>query len=69
MNRTTRFAALPVILNVRHETTMLPQEQMIEAVRRLCAGDDAIVAALKYGSFVRGGGDEFSDVEFYSPDA
>jgi len=39
--------------------------QMIERVRRICAGDDAIVSAVMYGSFARGEGDEFSDIEFY----
>ena len=44
---------------------MLPQEQMIESVRRLCREDGAIVAAAMYGSFTRGEGDEFSDIEFH----
>ena len=44
---------------------MLPQEQMIESVRRLCESDAAVSAAAMYGSFARGEGDEFSDIEFY----
>lgn len=51
--------------SVRHEKRMLPQEQMIESVRHLCDSDNAIVAAAMYGSFARGEGDEFSDIEFY----
>jgi len=38
---------------------------MIEKVRALSELDDRLVAALMYGSFVLGEGDEFSDVEFY----
>jgi lincosamide nucleotidyltransferase len=38
---------------------------MIEKVREVCKRDDRLVSALMYGSFARGEGDEFSDVEFY----
>ena len=38
---------------------------MIETVRALCEADEAIVAAAIYGSFTRGEGGEFSDIEFY----
>ena len=38
---------------------------MIGNVKELCAADERIVAALMYGSFVKGEGDEFSDIEFY----
>src|ERR671921_2436320 len=44
---------------------MLPQEDMIERVRALCARDDRVVPALTYGSFAIGEGDRFSDIEFY----
>ena len=44
---------------------MLPQEDMIERVRALCARDDRVVSALTYGSFAIGEGDRFSDIEFY----
>jgi lincosamide nucleotidyltransferase len=37
---------------------------MIERVRQLCQRDDRIVAAMLYGSFTRGEGDQFSDIEF-----
>lgn len=36
---------------------------MIERVRRLCHGDGRLMAAMMYGSFAQGEGDEFSDVE------
>jgi lincosamide nucleotidyltransferase len=41
------------------------QEQLIARVRELCAGDDRLVAALIYGSFVTGEADEHSDIEFW----
>ena len=41
------------------------QLALIEKVRTLCRDDARIVAALMYGSFARGEGDRFSDVEFY----
>src|SRR5205085_9505038 len=41
------------------------QEEMIDQVRRLCHQDKRITAALMYGSFTTGEGDEFSDIEFY----
>lgn len=44
---------------------MIPQHAMIATVRRLCITDPRILAALMYGSFTRGEGDEFSDIEFY----
>ena len=44
---------------------MLQQEHMIQAVRELCKEDERIAAAAMYGSFTRGEGDEFSDIEFY----
>jgi len=44
---------------------MLSQELMIQTVRDLCKRDNRIVAAAMYGSFTRGEGDEFSDIEFY----
>src|SRR5215217_3982458 len=44
---------------------MLQQEVMIERVRELCEDDGHVVAALMYGSFALGQGDQFSDIEFY----
>lgn len=41
------------------------QQTMIERVRHLCHGDQRITAAIMYGSFAKGEGDEFSDIEFY----
>ena len=43
---------------------MLRQEEMIERVRELCRGDERLVAAMMYGSFAHGEGDEFSDIDF-----
>lgn len=43
---------------------MLPQEEMIERVKKLCKQDERLVAAMMYGSFTQGEGDEFSDIEF-----
>lgn len=43
---------------------MLIQHAMIERVRQLCQQDERLVAALMYGSFTRGEGDQFSDIEF-----
>ena len=44
---------------------MLRQLERIDRVRALCTGDPRVIAALQYGSFVRGEGDAFSDIEFY----
>lgn len=43
---------------------MLPQEALIARVREVCRQDERLVAALMYGSFTRGEGDAFSDIEF-----
>jgi len=43
---------------------MLPQLEMIERTRALCQQDARMVAALQYGSFPKGEGDQFSDIEF-----
>ena len=43
---------------------MLVQEAMIERTRQLCREDGRLVAAMMYGSFAQGEGDEFSDIEF-----
>ena len=44
---------------------MLRHEWLIAAVRDAAQADRRIVAALMYGSFAKGRGDEHSDVEFY----
>ena len=41
------------------------QERMIERVKRLCQEDARLEAALMYGSFAKGEGDAYSDIEFY----
>jgi lincosamide nucleotidyltransferase len=46
------------------EHQQLLQEEMIERVRVLCHEEDRLVAAMMYGSFAQGEGDEFSDIEF-----
>jgi lincosamide nucleotidyltransferase len=46
------------------EKQQLLQEVMVERVRELCHEEDRLVAAMMYGSFAQGEGDEFSDIEF-----
>src|SRR5690606_30767388 len=41
------------------------QLEMIERVKSLAHRSTAISAVLMYGSFVKGEGDEYSDIEFY----
>ena len=43
---------------------MLPQEAMIARLRQVCAEDADVDAAMMYGSFTRGEGDAYSDIEF-----
>lgn len=43
---------------------ILPQEALIARVREVCRRDERLVGALMYGSFTRGEGDAFSDIEF-----
>ena len=48
------------------------QEALIARLRYLCLRDERVVAALLYGSFTRGEGDAFSDIEaalFFVEDA
>lgn len=42
----------------------LIQGEIIGRVRQLCHQDERISASLMYGSFAKGEGDEFSDIEF-----
>ncbi|MGA9767570.1 MAG: hypothetical protein WBV94_00905 [Blastocatellia bacterium] len=42
----------------------LIQGEIINRVRQLCHQDERISASLMYGSFAKGEGDEFSDIEF-----
>ncbi len=44
---------------------MQAQQRLIARVRSLCQRDPRIIAALMYGSFTRGEGDQFSDIEFF----
>lgn len=41
------------------------QLQMIEKVRQLALQDEDISSVLMYGSFTKGEGDQYSDIEFY----
>src|SRR4051812_49673998 len=41
------------------------QHDLISRVRELCRADQGVRAALMYGSFAAGEGDEHSDVEFW----
>ncbi|WP_200411478.1 nucleotidyltransferase [Virgibacillus salexigens] len=44
---------------------MLIQNKMIQRVREKCIQDDSVSAGMMYGSFTKGEGDQYSDVEFY----
>jgi lincosamide nucleotidyltransferase B/F len=43
---------------------MIAQQRMIERVRVLCQQDEAVRAAMMYGSFALGEADAYSDIEF-----
>jgi lincosamide nucleotidyltransferase B/F len=43
----------------------LIQEQLIVRVKQKCRDDNRLVAALTYGSFTKGEGDQYSDIEFW----
>ena len=40
------------------------QEEMIARVRELCEADEKVAGAWMYGSFTKGEGDQYSDIEF-----
>lgn len=44
---------------------MLIQEKIIYKVKDKCIQDDSVSACMMYGSFTKGEGDQYSDVEFY----
>ncbi len=44
---------------------MLRQEELISLVSEKCECDPAVSAGMMYGSFTKGEGDQYSDVEFY----
>lgn len=44
---------------------MLLQEKLINKIKETCENDPRISACMMYGSFTKGEGDQFSDVEFY----
>ena len=43
----------------------LPQSKLIQRVNDQCKQDDRLDAALMYGSFTKGEGDRYSDIEFW----
>lgn len=44
---------------------MLFQEKLIHLIKKKCEIDPCISACMMYGSFTKGEGDQYSDVEFY----
>lgn len=44
---------------------MLKQKLIIEAVQKACEQDVQVASCMMYGSFTKGEGDQYSDVEFY----
>lgn len=44
---------------------MLIQKKIIHNIKNNCIQDDSISACMMYGSFTKGEGDQYSDVEFY----
>lgn len=44
---------------------MLLQEKLINVIKEKCENDPRISACMMYGSFTKGEGDQYSDVEFY----
>lgn len=44
---------------------MLLQEKLINVIKENCENDSRISACMMYGSFTKGEGDQYSDVEFY----
>lgn len=44
---------------------MLRQEKLIQLVREKCETSPGVSAGMMYGSFTKGEGDQYSDVEFY----
>lgn len=44
---------------------MLIQHKIIQSVREKCIEDEVVSACMMYGSFTKGEGDQYSDVEFY----
>ncbi len=44
---------------------MLIQNKIIQSVKDKCIKDELVSACMMYGSFTKGEGDQYSDVEFY----
>lgn len=43
---------------------MLAQTRLIDRIREICQADDRLLAAMMYGSFAKGKGDPYADIEF-----
>jgi len=48
-----------------NQVVELPQIKLIQRVKDKCKRDDRLDAALMYGSFTKGEGDQYSDIEFW----
>lgn len=44
---------------------MLVQNKIIQSVKDKCIQDEQVLACMMYGSFTKGEGDQYSDIEFY----
>lgn len=44
---------------------MFLQKQMIQSVKEKCEQDSIVSSCMMYGSFTKGEGDQYSDIEFY----
>jgi lincosamide nucleotidyltransferase B/F len=52
-------------VSLYNQVVELPQHRLIQRVKDKCIQDDRLDAALTYGSFTKGEGDRYSDVEFW----
>lgn len=44
---------------------MVLQKEIIQSVKEKCEQDSTVTSCMMYGSFTKGEGDRYSDVEFY----
>ncbi|MGH2137812.1 lincosamide nucleotidyltransferase Lnu(B), partial [Enterococcus faecalis] len=44
---------------------MLKQKELMARVKELVQSDERISACMMYGSFTKGEGDQYSDIEYY----
>src|SRR5215207_5257848 len=52
-------------IELYNQVVELPQHKLIQRVKDKCVRDDRLNAALTYGSFTKGEGDRYSDIEFW----